>query len=97
LHTDSQPKHLSAQIGPSVVQVGYLQLPPYFQQIQLLALGYELDEHYIASTLVPQILNSVQLGNDLVVGILDAREQTPYLQADLPHSFERDSGGKCMR
>ena len=69
-----------------MVQVGYLKLPQYFQQIQLLALGYELDEHYIASTLVPQILNAVPLGNDLVVRILDAREQIPYLQESLPAS-----------
>ncbi len=76
------PQHISWQENNSTLQLGYFKLPPTFQQSQLLALGYQIENEYILSNVLPEILNSIDLGRDVFVGILDEKDSLLYPQQD---------------
>jgi signal transduction histidine kinase len=75
-------QHISWKDGNATLQLGYFKLPPTFQQSQVLALGYQIENEYILSTVLPEILMSVDLGRDVFVGILDERDSLLYPQQD---------------
>ena len=84
--TESQPHHISRAENNHAVQLGFFKLPSSFQPSQLLALGYQFEKNYILSHLFPQILTSVELGRDVLVGILGDKDSLLYLQQNDPIS-----------
>jgi len=78
--------YISREVNDSVFQLSYFKLPAAFQQSQLLALGYQFEKEYILSDFFPEVLASVELGKDIIVGILGEKDSVLYLQHDRPLS-----------
>ena len=78
------PQHISWQENNSTLQLGYFKLPPRFQQSQLLTLGYRIENEYILSNVLPEILNSIDLGKDVFIGILDEKDSLLFPCQDRP-------------
>jgi len=76
----SSPMRIALSLHGSQSDVTCLRLPPSFQQLGISTLGYLNNEEYIISALIPRVLGSVDLGRDLVVGILDPLGTPRYLQ-----------------
>lgn len=68
-------------------QLGFFKLPEAFQQAELWALGYQYDKDYILSSLFPETLDSVELGKDVFICILDEKDSVLYAQQDQPISL----------
>jgi len=83
---ESQSKIISTEEINSTFQLGFFKLPIAFQQSQIFSMGYQFDNNYILSNLFPEILNSVDLGRDVFVGILSDNDSLLYLQHNLPIS-----------
>ena len=81
-----EPHHISAKFDNETLHLAYVKLPPSFQKIQIVALGYQIEKDHILSALLQQILTTVDLGKDLLVGILDQDESVQYLQEEIPGS-----------
>lgn len=77
--SDSQLKTISTKENDSTMQLGFFKLPETFQQSQIFAIGYEFESNYILSNLFPRILNSVELGRDVFVGVLGDNDSLLYL------------------
>jgi signal transduction histidine kinase len=77
---ESQPRHISRIENNQSIQLGCFKLPSALQQSQLVALGYEIDKEFILSKLFPEMLTSVELGNDVLVGVLDAKDSLLYFR-----------------
>jgi signal transduction histidine kinase len=75
-----QPRHISRIENNSTLQLGYFKLPSALQKSQLIALGFQIDKDYILSDLFPEVLTSVELGNDVFVGILGEMDNLLYPQ-----------------
>jgi signal transduction histidine kinase len=73
-----QPRHISRIEKNTTVQLGYFKLPSALQQSQLTALGYQIDKDYILSNLFPEVLTSVELGNEVFVGVLGEKDSLLY-------------------
>ena len=43
-------------------------------------MGYEIDKEFILSKLFPEMLTSVELGNDVFVGVLDEKDNLLYFR-----------------
>lgn len=84
--SEVQPQNISEHLGDSTLQVGFVKLPATFQQSGLVAFGYQIDEKYVVSELLPGILSKVDLGRDVAVGILNEKQEAEYLQQELPIS-----------
>jgi len=76
--SESQPQHVSDLLDNSLVQVGFLALPTSLQASGVLALAYQIDVDNVFSSLIPEVLPSVDLGRDIVVVILDEKERVQY-------------------
>ena len=66
------------------IQIGYFILPDFFQIKNLKILGYQYNENYLLSEKIPQILSSVELGKDLLLGILNNRDSLLFIQNQNP-------------
>jgi len=75
-----QSHNISREINDSTFQLSYFKLPGAFQQSQLMALGYQSEREYILSQLFPGVLASVELGKDILVGILNQNDSVLYIQ-----------------
>ncbi|NQU85336.1 MAG: tetratricopeptide repeat-containing sensor histidine kinase [Mariniphaga sp.] len=64
----------------SKLQLSFFKLPAAFQQSELTALGFQFKKDYILLNLFPEILTSVELGKDIVVGILSNNDSLLYIQ-----------------
>jgi signal transduction histidine kinase len=84
--SESQSRILSQEESNFSGQLGYFRLPDAFQQAKIFAMGYEFEKVDILSDMFPDILNSIDLGKDVYVGILDKNDSLLYLQKDLPIS-----------
>ncbi len=84
--SESQSRILSAEENNSVMQIGYFRLPDKFQLAGIFGIGYEFEEDYLLSNLFPAILNTIDLGSDVFVGVLDKKDSLLYLQQNLPIS-----------
>jgi signal transduction histidine kinase len=82
--SELQPQHTSFQENNSAFQIGYITIPSAVQQPGLLALGYQIENEYVLSNVLPEILTSVDLGKDVFVGILDEKNSLLYPQQDQP-------------
>jgi signal transduction histidine kinase len=68
----SQPqRHLSAKLDNVLVQFGMCRLAAAPPASAAATLGYQLDQEYIVTGLLPTILSRVDLGKDVGVGIVD--------------------------
>jgi signal transduction histidine kinase len=76
--SELQPQHISRHGDNSTLQLGYFKLPPTFKKSQLLALGYQIENEYILSNVLPEVLTSVDLGRDVFVGILNEKDSLFY-------------------
>ncbi len=83
---ESTPMRLTLPLNGSMIEVNCLQLPGSFQGLGISVMGYAHDEEYFVSTLLPRVLGAVDLGKDLVVGILDPHGTPRYLQKNVPTS-----------
>ena len=72
--------YISREVNDTMFQFIYFKLPAAFQKSHLLAIGYQLDKEYILSDLIPEVLKSVELGRDILVGILDQNNDLLYIQ-----------------
>ncbi|MDP2885358.1 MAG: ATP-binding protein [Ignavibacteria bacterium] len=73
-------------LNDTIIEISYFRLPASFQRFNITAIGYAIDEEYLASMLLPGILGAVDLGKDLVVGILGSHGTPRYLQKNVPTS-----------
>jgi signal transduction histidine kinase len=80
------PLRITLPLDDSIIEVNYLRLSSSFQRLEISAIGYAIDEDYFVSTLLPRVLGAVDLGKDLVVGILDPHGTPRYLQQNVPTS-----------
>ncbi len=80
LHTLS----ISREINNSVFKLSYFQLPATFQDHQMQVVGYQFDDDYILSSMFPGVLSSVELGKDVLVGILGRNDSLMYIQQNIP-------------
>lgn len=78
--TELRSHYISREVNDSAFQLSYFKLPAAFQQSQLFAMGYQLDNEYILSDLFPDVISSVELGKDILVGILDKSDNLLYIQ-----------------
>ena len=81
-----EPHHISARFDNETRHLVYVKLPSSFQELQIVALGYQLEKDHILSQVLQQILATVDLGGDLLVGILDRDEGIQFLQKTVPGS-----------
>jgi signal transduction histidine kinase len=84
--SESQSRILPLEENNSSRQIGYFRLPDTFQKSGIFAMGYEFEADNIHSNLFPAILQSIDLGRDVHVGILDKNDSLLYLQQNLPIS-----------
>jgi len=80
LHTLS----ISREINNSIFEISYFKLPATFQDQHLQVMGYQFDDDYILSSMFPGILAAVELGKEVIVGILGANDSLMYIQQKLP-------------
>jgi signal transduction histidine kinase len=84
--SELQSRILSQEEINSSMQLGYFRFPGTILQTRIFAMGYEYEKDYILSNMFPDILNSIDLGKDLYVGVLDIDDSLLYLQLNLPIS-----------
>ena len=80
--SELESHNISKEINDSTVHFSFLKLSPGFQQSLVLALGFQLNKEYILSDFFPEVLASVDLGKDILVGILSKNDSVLYLQQD---------------
>ena len=78
------PIRIPLSLNGSTIDESCLRLGSVFQQHGIVALGFAEDEEYFVSTLLPRVLDGVDLGKDIVVGILDPQGIPRYLQSHAP-------------
>jgi signal transduction histidine kinase len=82
----SAPSVLTVPLDGSSMAVNCIQAPRSFQRLAIILMGYVDDDEFFVSTLLPRVLGTVDLGKDLVVGILDPSGTPRYLQRNVPTS-----------
>lgn len=91
-----QLRHASLQSGETKIQFGYFKLPLSFQREGFVALGYEIENNSMRQSIVPEVLQSVDLGPQLAVGIISERDSILFIQETLTASrylVAEDFGG----
>ena len=83
---DSAPMRLPLALNGSTIEVNCLRPPASYQRLGISSMCYVLNEGYFVATLLPGVLGTVDLGRDLVVGILDPQGTPRYLQTNVPTS-----------
>ena len=73
--------HVSAKYDTASVQFGYFVFPRAAQG-PTVTLGYEMNEDQIVLDLLPKVLNNVNLGRDVGIGILDETGKHRFAQRD---------------
>ncbi len=76
--SEMQPRYSSERFHDSAVQIGYLMLPSSFRQSHIVSFGFEIDKQYLIVDLLPRILSTIDLGKDVVVGIVDEKAEIQY-------------------
>jgi signal transduction histidine kinase len=82
--SESIPHYISRNVNNSSLTISYFRLPASFQKLHLSAIGYRFRNEYILSGLFPEVLDSVELGKDLLVGVLNEQDSLLYMQDNLP-------------
>jgi len=80
--------HLPASDGEAPVQIRYRLLRPERSAEGISAFGYVIQPDYVSDDLLPRILESVDLGADLLVGIVDGRGERRSDAGRVPASGE---------
>ncbi|MBN1388881.1 MAG: GHKL domain-containing protein [Bacteroidales bacterium] len=84
--SELQSHSISRELNDSIIKLSYFKLPATFQDQQLQVLAYQFDNDYILSNMFPNILASVELGKDVLVGILGTKDSLLYIQNNIPVS-----------
>jgi len=84
--SELQLHNISREVNDSIFQLSFFKLPAAFYQSRILSLAYQFKKEYILSNLFPGVLSSVELGKDVIVGILSQNDSVLYLQQNLPVS-----------
>jgi len=80
--------HISAKREGTCVSFGYLQIGKAAPDASQWMLGYELNEHRVIDSLLPRILENVDLGEDIRVGVLDDEGKVRFAQTSpVPSTF----------
>jgi len=74
----------SFEVSDSMILLYYFKLPAVFQQSQSMALGFQLDRGFVLTNHFPEVLGSVHLGKDMLVGIVDGNDSVLYLDHNQP-------------
>jgi len=77
--------HVSEKYDGASVQFGYFQMSTSSKGLEA-TLGYNLDGDQIVSDLLPRILNNVNLGRDIGIGILDEIGKFRFAQMEFSGS-----------
>lgn len=80
---ESKSHHIAQNVNDSTLKISFLRLPPSLQKFHLSAIGYQFQNEYILSGLFPKVLDSVELGKDILVGIISDKDSLLYLQDNL--------------
>lgn len=70
----------SFEVSDSTILLYYYKLPVVFQQSRSMALGFQLNRDFVLKNHFPEVLGSVHLGKDMLVGILDEDDSILYLK-----------------
>jgi signal transduction histidine kinase len=81
--SDSKAQYISRNVSDSTFLISFLRLPASFQKSHLSAIGYQFQNEYILSGLFPKALGSVELGKDILVGIVNEKDSLLYIQDSL--------------
>jgi signal transduction histidine kinase len=80
--------HISAKREGKCLSFGYLRIKRTAQDSGQWMLGYELNEDQVIASLLPQILENVDLGEEIRVAILDEEGRVRFSQTDpVPAAF----------
>lgn len=74
----------SFEVTDSTILLYYYKLPAVFQQSRSMALGFQLDRDFVLKNHFPEVLGSVHLGKDMLVGIVGENDSVLYLNHNLP-------------
>jgi len=76
----SEIKHMSFTEGldPSL-ELAYFTVPSAIQKPTLLGLAFQFNEYYLLRELFPDVITTVELGKDIIIGILSERDSLLYL------------------
>ncbi|MBI4428807.1 MAG: hypothetical protein HY562_06780 [Ignavibacteriales bacterium] len=81
-----QPIHISVVDASTRHQLGFFKLPLSHQRVGLRAIGFEVDKHTVLKNVVPLVLQSIDLGLEVAVGITNELDSTLFIQGNLPPS-----------
>jgi signal transduction histidine kinase len=79
----SELHYISREITDSMFHLYYFKLPQVLQQAQPIALGFQFEVENILEVAIPDILATVDLGEDILVGILNENDSILYLENDI--------------
>ncbi len=82
--TESKLFNISSEAGDSTFQLSYFKLSPTAHYPQPVALGFQYEMNYLLEVVIPEILASVDLGKDILVGVLSENDSILYLGQNLP-------------
>jgi signal transduction histidine kinase len=82
--SELQLQTISRELNDTIFKLDYFKLPATFQDQQLQVMGYHFDDDYILSSMFPGILAAVELGKEVIVGILGANDSLMYIQQNIP-------------
>jgi len=75
---DASVRHISAKRERALVSVGYFRMDSAAPDRGPWTLGYELNEDHLVGSLLPRILEHVDLGGDIRIAILDEAGQVRF-------------------
>ena len=85
---DASIGHISAKRESIIVSVGYLQVENAVPDPGQWLLGYEVNEDQVIGSVLPRVLQGVDLGGDLRVGILDEEGKVLFPRTNVvPSAF----------
>jgi signal transduction histidine kinase/tetratricopeptide (TPR) repeat protein len=74
----------SFEVSDSTILLYYYKLPAVFRQSRSMALGFQLNRDFVLKNHFPEVLGSVHLGKDMLVGIVGENDSILYLKHNHP-------------
>ncbi|MHB1686100.1 MAG: ATP-binding protein [Ignavibacteriaceae bacterium] len=78
-----QLRQLQYQEKDEIYQLGYFIIPNSSQKTGPCLFGFQINNNYILTNILPETLKKIDLGNNISVGLLDAKDSILYLQDKL--------------
>ncbi len=78
--SETQKHKILKNDSESEIQIGYFWLPASFLSNDLIIMGYQFNENYLLSKQIPEMLSTVELGKDVLLGIIDKKDSLLFIQ-----------------